>query len=450
MKTKLLTRFLISSLIVILIFSLVGCATRTKSSRSARDGAPRVKPSHLDKVPDAVPKFEPLSKGGNRYKKSNTYVEKKKRYKVMSTSRGYKEHGQASWYGTKFHGRKTSSGERYNMYEMTAAHRTLPLPTYARVTNLVNGKSVIVKVNDRGPFHKNRLIDLSYVAAHKLDMLGSGTTKVKVESVDPRDHGRYVHKKGGSLFSRLKKAPKEQAPVIQAPAVPIVPAISTKNAKPSIQKNRNPKIINTPKNEENTEKNSVPNDNAKALMHVATSNKTSQVVKTHSARTVQTQKTSKKQSESASNEIYVPDDKIVQRAKANSKAISKASTGVSTAASTAVSKSASTAISKIASATAGTAANKAASQKIPTIKDGKKQQRYYLQMGSFSQKAGAEKLVKKLVLLSNVPSQIKEGKNQNHPIFRVRVGPLYSQQDVERLSKKLKQPQMPAAVVIME
>lgn len=128
---------------------------------------------------DAVPRNEPLSRQGN----PESYVTLGKRYFVMSSSRGYVEKGIASWYGKKFHGRKTSSGEKYDMYAMTAAHKTLPLPTYVRVTNLSNGRSVVVRVNDRGPFHSNRIIDLSYAAAQKLDMLRSGTALVEVRTV---------------------------------------------------------------------------------------------------------------------------------------------------------------------------------------------------------------------------------------------------------------------------
>jgi rare lipoprotein A len=106
-----------------------------------------------------------------------------KQYTVMPTSSGYRERGVASWYGTKFHGNLTSSREPYDMYEMTAAHKTLPLPTYVRVRNLSNGRSVVVKVNDRGPFVHNRIIDLSYAAAMKLDMVTSGTGLVEVEAI---------------------------------------------------------------------------------------------------------------------------------------------------------------------------------------------------------------------------------------------------------------------------
>jgi rare lipoprotein A len=179
-------------LLIILLTFLSGCSKPLK--HRSKDGPPKHIPPNLLKTPDAIPKIEPLSRYGNRFKKSNTYVALRKRYRVLPTSRGYRAKGLASWYGTQFHGRKTSSGERYNMFEMTAAHPTLPLPTYARVTNLDNGKSVVVKINDRGPFHDNRLIDVSYVAAAKLGMLGPGTGRVEVVSIDPRDHGGKIPK----------------------------------------------------------------------------------------------------------------------------------------------------------------------------------------------------------------------------------------------------------------
>lgn len=128
---------------------------------------------------DAVPRSEPLSPYGN----PESYVVLGKRYFVMSSSHGYAEKGVASWYGKKFHGRRTSNGEKYDMYAMTAAHKSLPLPTYVQVTNLSNGRSVVVRVNDRGPFHQNRIIDLSYAAAQKLDMVRSGTALVEVREV---------------------------------------------------------------------------------------------------------------------------------------------------------------------------------------------------------------------------------------------------------------------------
>jgi rare lipoprotein A len=137
---------------------------------------PAAKPREL---PDAVPRSEAPSARGN----PESYVVLGKRYFVLPSNQGYTERGIASWYGTKFHGRNTSNGERYNMYAMTAAHKTLRLPAYARVTNLRNGKQVVVRVNDRGPFHDNRIIDMSYAAAQKLEMIGEGTALVEVEIV---------------------------------------------------------------------------------------------------------------------------------------------------------------------------------------------------------------------------------------------------------------------------
>jgi len=131
-------------------------------------------------VPDAIPRVEPRSPYGN----PPFYDVFGKRYYVLSSSAAYVERGVASWYGPGFHKVRTSTGEPYDMYGMTAAHKTLPLPAYVRVTNLQNGRSVVVRVNDRGPFVGNRIIDLSYTAAAKLDMLRNGTAMVEVRSID--------------------------------------------------------------------------------------------------------------------------------------------------------------------------------------------------------------------------------------------------------------------------
>ena len=143
------------------------------------DGPGLNPPDNLDAIPDAMPRDEPLHAFAN-----NPYKVLGKRYRPMASNVGYKVDGKASWYGRKFHGKATSSGEPYDMYAMTAAHPTLPIPSYARVTNAESGKSVVVRINDRGPFHDNRLIDLSYTAAYKLDVL-KGVTPVTVEAVLP-------------------------------------------------------------------------------------------------------------------------------------------------------------------------------------------------------------------------------------------------------------------------
>ncbi|PXX97470.1 septal ring lytic transglycosylase RlpA family protein [Halomonas sp. LBP4] len=137
-------------------------------------------PPDVREVPDAVPRIEPPSRGGNR----PSYEVWGKTYQVLPDARGYARQGTASWYGEKFHGYATSNGEIYDMYKMSAAHRSLPLPSFVRVTSLDNGNSVIVRVNDRGPFHSDREIDLSYAAAARLDILDRGTGRVKVEAID--------------------------------------------------------------------------------------------------------------------------------------------------------------------------------------------------------------------------------------------------------------------------
>ncbi len=161
---------------------------------SRQDGPPDF---YVDesKIQNPVPKPEPLAKYGNM----RSYVVFGKRYYVMPSSKYYSATGTASWYGTKFHSRRTSSGERYDMLGMTAAHKTLPLPTYVYVTNLKNNRTIIVKVNDRGPFEGTRLIDLSYVAAKKLGMLGHGTAHVKVQAIDPYEVAQVKRNSSASM-----------------------------------------------------------------------------------------------------------------------------------------------------------------------------------------------------------------------------------------------------------
>ena len=162
--------------------ALAGCAT---PAHREQPPAPRpvlpLSPGDISAVPDAVPRIEPRAAHGN----PPFYNVDGKRYYVLATAEGYDETGVASWYGPNFDGLLTSDGDRYDMYAMTAAHKTLPLPCYARVTNLSNGRSIVVKINDRGPFVANRIIDLSYVAAAKLGMLRTGTALVEVRTLSP-------------------------------------------------------------------------------------------------------------------------------------------------------------------------------------------------------------------------------------------------------------------------
>jgi len=155
----------------LLLLALTGCASRGELDDEA-----------IARIPDAVPRFEPLARLGN----PDSYVVFGRRYYIKKSARGYVERGLASWYGQPFHGRQTSSGETYDMYAMSAAHKTLPLPTYVRVTNLENGRSVVVRINDRGPFQDDRVIDLSYTAAVKLGMKNQGTARVEVRAIEPR------------------------------------------------------------------------------------------------------------------------------------------------------------------------------------------------------------------------------------------------------------------------
>ena len=144
------------------------------------DGPDENPPQNLDKIPDAQPKYEALSKRANR-----PYVAFEKKYVPMQKIIPFKEEGYASWYGKRYHGRKTSIGETYDMYQMTGAHKTLPLPCYIKVTNLKNKRSVIIRVNDRGPFIDERIVDLSYAAAHRLEIIQNGSELVKIEMVNP-------------------------------------------------------------------------------------------------------------------------------------------------------------------------------------------------------------------------------------------------------------------------
>jgi rare lipoprotein A len=159
-----------------------GTPPRTPDFDDIKDSGPE-RPIDTSHVPDAVPRYEARTIAGNK----NPYTVLGKTYHLLEDESSYKERGRASWYGKKFHGRRTSNGEIYDMYAMTAAHKTLPIPSYVRVTNLQNGKSAVVRVNDRGPFHSGRIIDLSYAAAQRLGILNAGTGLVEVEIVLPDD-----------------------------------------------------------------------------------------------------------------------------------------------------------------------------------------------------------------------------------------------------------------------
>jgi rare lipoprotein A len=157
------------------------------------DGPSASTPADVDSVPDAVPRWEPINRGNTR-----PYEVLGRRYLPFTGHQPYRERGIASWYGKKFHGNQTANGERYDMFAMSAAHTRLPLPSYAQVTNVANGRSVVVRVNDRGPFHAGRIIDLSYAAAKRLDLIGRGSGEVIVEAILPGEQAGNSYAEAGA------------------------------------------------------------------------------------------------------------------------------------------------------------------------------------------------------------------------------------------------------------
>ena len=217
-RTQGLSLLLVRALAGALVSALIaGCSSKPPKVTSSSTGEParaggyyqddgpgRNPPANLDQIPDASPRWEPLHRFANR-----PYTVLGRDYVPSTELKPYRERGTASWYGRKFHQQKTSMGETYDMYAMTAAHPTLPLPSYARVTNLANGKSVVVRVNDRGPFLHDRIIDLSFAAAQKLGYANQGSARVEVESLVPEG--------GGVIATRPVDA---RASVASAPPAP--------------------------------------------------------------------------------------------------------------------------------------------------------------------------------------------------------------------------------------
>jgi rare lipoprotein A len=181
-----------------------------------RDGPPEMAPSDLAQIADAIPKSEPIKPSANR-----PYIVFGQRYEPMTKRTAFNQNGIASWYGKQFHGRKTSSGETYDMLAMTAAHPTLPIPSYVRVTNLKNGKQVVVRVNDRGPFLQNRAIDLSFAAATKLGYTASGHTQVSIELLLPEGSSEASQVLAQAQITPLPKV-QSKPDVISNPAPQLV------------------------------------------------------------------------------------------------------------------------------------------------------------------------------------------------------------------------------------
>jgi len=213
-------------LFIFFILSLTLSACSSGRYQLTHDSIPERLPN-VAELKDALPRSEAKSRGGNK-----DYQVFGKDYQVLASAHNFEQTGQASWYGNKFHGHLTSNGEIYDMYAMSAAHKSLPLPTYLKVTNLSNNKSVIVRVNDRGPFHQSRIIDLSYSAAYKLDMHKQGTAKVKISAITDFNDTLTIPKS--------KNTPLEKK-VITASIIEVSHAVTTN--KPS---SKPTKILATP------------------------------------------------------------------------------------------------------------------------------------------------------------------------------------------------------------
>lgn len=306
-------------------------------AESSNDGPPDddIDVTH---IPNATPQIEPVSRYGN----PAHYEVFGQRYKTMTHSMGYEAEGTASWYGRKFHGQRTSSGEPYDMYAMTAAHRSLPLPTYATITNLKNGKEIIVKINDRGPFVKDRLIDLSYAAAKKLGIHASGTGKVKICAIDPV----AWHKEQKTSLAMMTKSP-----------------------------NGAPKLKTKTKAKKST-----------ATTSVAQNAKTKAPAKAKPTQLAQA-------TTAAKSTKATPKAKPTQLAQA--------------------------------STTKSTAANK----------------QVYIQLGSFSKKLNAQQLADRAGILTqalgNVDVHVLPNKVSNKEMYQVRVGPMKTKQEAQKLQKEL-------------
>jgi rare lipoprotein A len=204
MYLKLQKGVVLSSIIFFCLAQLSGCSVNHTNGLH-HDGPPRYD-FDASKIPDAVPKVEPRSPHGNK-----SYTIGHHRYVVLHSARGYHTRGTASWYGASFHGKYTSTRERYSLYKMTAASPTLPLPSYVMVTNLGNGRHVILKVNDRGPFRCHRILDVSYAAAKKLGFSGDGTAHVDVRTIDPKRWAADHSVANDQKFAQNQYDKKQQA-----------------------------------------------------------------------------------------------------------------------------------------------------------------------------------------------------------------------------------------------
>jgi rare lipoprotein A len=311
-----------------------------------------------------------------------------KRYHTKSSSHGYVARGVASWYGPNFHGRKTSSGERYDMYAMTAAHKTLPLPTYARVTNVKNGRSAVVKINDRGPFHGNRIIDLSYSAARKLGVVAKGTAMVEVKAIDPR---QPESKARNDLFAFADTSSVAEMPVSER-------RTETPRARPATAKKALVAKAEVPRAARAPER--------KAQMQVAKAEKPRAAVKEVPIRIAKAEKPQ--------------------------------TTAKGVPSSAAKSAKASTPGPKVALAKAAVSPRKGARSSM------------YLQVGAFGNRANAEQLRRRLAQRIAEHVQIRSVDDQTTHWYKVHVGPLDSKTTAKDLSQQLASLGLQGSQIVVE
>ena len=372
---------------LLLVGLLSGCASSgTKDLASGDFPDP-------SSIPDAVPKVEPKSKYGN----PESYVVFGKRYHTKSSSHGYVAKGVASWYGPNFHGRKTSSGEPYDMYAMTAAHKTLPLPTYARVTNVRNGRSAVVKINDRGPFHGDRIIDLSYSAARKLGVVAKGTAMVEVKAIDPKKPEPKAARNDLFAFA-------DTSSVSETPAS--VRRIETPRARPA------------------TTRPSAPAAAKKTLVAKA---EVPRATREPGGKTpVRVAKAEKPRA--TAKEVPI---RIAKMEKPHT-------TAKSFPASSAKSEKASTPEPKVALAKAATSPRKGSRSSM------------YLQVGAFGSRANAEQLRRRLAQRIAEHVQIRSVDDQTTHWYKVHVGPLASKTTAKDLSQQLASLGLQGSHIVME
>ena len=216
-------------LLAFIVLALSACAAAPRSGGYYKDDGPGERPpANLEQIADAQPKAEPLHRYANR-----PYQLFGKEYVPLAFVQPYRQRGVASWYGKKFHGQRTASGEPYDMYAMTAAHPTLPIPSYARVTRVATGRSVIVRINDRGPFHQGRMIDLSYAAALKLGFAHLGSAEVELESIEPGQAVTPTQQAATTTPPAVATTPPAPAPTQQAATTTPPAAAPTEQALPA-------------------------------------------------------------------------------------------------------------------------------------------------------------------------------------------------------------------------